>query len=70
MKWCKCGLSKTVDGNWTAQKIMPDYELYNDHNADTLREFCQNEFMGDEVDSNLAILQHEKKRIYPHLYYV
>ena len=26
--------------------------------------------MGDEVDAKLAILQHEKKRIYPHLYYV
>ena len=70
IKWCQCGLSKSVDENWTDQTIMPDFELYNNHNTKSLREFCQNEFKGDEVDANLAILQHEKKRIYPHLYYV
>ena len=70
MKWLALGLSKDPSRNWSDQTMMSDYELYNEHNNKSIKEWCKMNFPHDD-DLRLKtekILIKQRGRIYNRLY--
>jgi hypothetical protein len=72
MKWLGLALSKDRTKNWTHQTMMSDYELWNEHGTQSIKDWCRMNFPHDNDLrlKNEAILIKQRGRIYQRLYYL
>ena len=72
MKWLGLALSKDPSMNWSDQSMMSDYELYNEHGTQSIKEWCRVNFPHDNDLrlKNESILIKQRGRIYQRLYYI